>query len=382
MNKQNSNSDGFKKEGRSQGYLLRLHWLSKIWLLADISWKTRLVFTLLLLTNLVAIFGSALFIVLARAEQGVQDQYNRTIGLRKIYQNVITRASIIDMRVCACQPDRTERVTLPGGFETTVFVYDPGGDELRPGIVLIHGNVWMGQRLSTYRLVAHSLKVSGFIVLSFDKVGFGASEDPFGQGPTAVPEAYDHTGQTRWIVDYLIENTSVDPGRITLLGHSGGVTQALELGQRYDQISSVVAWLAPFAPVDEYEVQTNQEYLDGKFHATYRMIYDKDVPEWFQWDMTQREWEDPSTVWAYFRRENHKPLIIVLGENDQSAAHHGVYSDFEILAEPKELIFVKGADHYLNTAQSLRWVFYDGSIVDELVKGLVTYLNFITNLHD
>ena len=43
---------------------------------------------------------------------------------------------------------------------------------------------------------------------------------------------------------------------------------------------------------------------------------------------------------------------------------------FEILTEPKTVVFVRRANHYLNTAQSLRWVFYDRKIVDGLVNKL------------
>jgi len=314
-------------------------------------------------------------IMLARAEKGVRDPFNRTIGLRRIYYNVIKAAAPTDIRVCACQPDRVDRVVLLHGFETTVSIYDRGGFEPRPGIVLVHGNVWMGQRLSTYRVVAHSLAEAGYIVLTFDKIGFGESDDPFGQGPAAVAPAYDRVSQVKKAVEYLIENTDVDPERISLLGHSGGVDQVLELGRQSDQIANIVIWVAPFDPTNEVKVATNLTYLGNKFHASYELIYGQSVPDWFEWGLTGIKEEDPEVIWEYYRQPNHQPLTLVLGEYDQSDAHDYVLEQFGTLSEPKDLVFVSRADHYLNTAQSLRWVFYDRKIVSELVGELIASLD-------
>jgi dienelactone hydrolase len=267
------------------------------------------------------------------------------------------------------------RGLLPNGFETTFSIYDRGGINPRPGIVLIHGNVWMGQKLSTYRLVAHHLAKEGFIVLTYDKVGFGESDDPFGKGPEEVAAAYNTVNQVEKAVEYLIELTDVNPDNITLLGHSGGVTEALHLGQQSDQIANVVAWIAPWIPADDSAVETLHVYLGDKFQARYELIYGRSIPDWFKWDLTGIEDQDPDILWQYFRRQNHKPLILVLGEYDQPDAHPYVLNNFNTLTEPKHLVFVSHADHYLNTAQSLRWVFYDQTMINELVDSLVEILN-------
>jgi pimeloyl-ACP methyl ester carboxylesterase len=314
-----------------------------------------------------------LVIAMTKSERGLHDMYNRTIGLRKIVENVVKTAAVTDIRVCVCQPDRVERVMLLNRFETTIFIYDRGGAGPRPGIVLIHGNVWNGQRLSTYRVVAHSLAEQGFIVLTFDKVGFGESDDPFGQGPAAVAAAYDSVGQVEEAVGYLIDHTAVDPSNITLLGHSGGVHQALELGHRSNRIANVVAWLAPSAPADESEVAANLAYLDSKFRARYELLYGRSVPDWFDWELTEIDDQGPD-LWEYYREQDHIPLILLLGENDQPDAHPYVLATYETLTEPKDLVLVRRADHYLNTAQSLQWVFYDKDIVSGLVDDFVASL--------
>jgi acetyl esterase/lipase len=319
-------------------------------------------------------------ITLAKAEKGVRDPFNRTIGLRKIYYNVIKTTALTDVGLCACQPDRVDRVVLlNNGFETTVSIYDRGGPGPRPGIVLAHGNVWMGQRLSTYRVVAHFLAEAGFIVLTFDKIGFGESDDPFGQGPAAVAPAYDYVSQLKKAVEYLIAKTEVDPDRISLLGHSGGVDEVLELGRQSNQIANIVIWVAPFDPTHEDKVATQLTYLGNKFQASYELIYGRSVPDWFEWGLTGIKEEDPDVMWKYYRLPNHKPLILVLGEYDEPEAHDYVLDHFGTLMEPKDIVFVSRANHYLNTAQSLRWVFYDRKIVSELVGELMASLNQSSN---
>jgi dienelactone hydrolase len=374
MTHQNEDFDEFHNVDVARGSQSETRIARVRWFFTDKTRKVQATGCLTFAFVLMAILGIVV-ITQARAEKGVRDPFNRTIGLRKIYYNVIKTSALSDIRVCACQPERVDRVVLLNGFETTVSIYDRGGSEPRPGIVLVHGNVWMGQKLSTYRVVAHFLAEAGFIVLTFDKIGFGESDDPFGQGPEAVAAAYDRTRQVKKAVEYLIEKTDVDPDRISLLGHSGGVDQVLELGRQSDQIANIVIWVAPFDPTNEAKVETNLVYLGNKFQASYELIYGRSVPDWFEGGLTGIKEEDPEVIWEYYQQPNHKPLILVLGEYDQPDAHDYVLDQFGTLAEPKDLVFVRRADHYLNTAQSLRWVFYDRKRVNELVGELIASLN-------
>lgn len=377
MSEREKNRNGLGSKREFIGLRFRHHRLRLKPLYTNKAGKLRLVGNLVILSILLVMAAlGILFIVEAKAEQGLHDPYNRTIGLRKIYNNVVNTADLKDIRVCACQPNQVERYALYNGFKTTISIYDRGGPGLRPGIVLIHGNVWNGQKLSTYRVVAHKLAEKGFIVLSFDQVGFGESDDPFGQGPTAVAAAYDKVSQVKKAVEYLVVHKNVDPDNITLLGHSGGTTEALIVGQQSNQIANVVIWVAPSAPAaNESEAAANLSYLDGKFQARYELLYGRKIPDWFEWSMTGVEDQDSDEIWEYYRQKGHKPLILVLGENDQPDAHSYVLDTYETLLEPKSLLFVKSADHYLNTAQSLQWVFYNQKIVDELVNGLVLRLS-------
>jgi pimeloyl-ACP methyl ester carboxylesterase len=259
---------------------------------------------------------------------------------------------------------------LDCGFETTYHIYDIGGAASRPGILLIHGNVWNGQNLSTYRLVAHELAKRGFIVFTFDKVGFGESEDSYGRGPSCVQSAHDETAQFKlhWI--FFLEYPFIEPKQIILIGHSGVVTQSLELGIDDDRVRKVVFWVAPYAPQTEIEYDGLISYLDEKFKARYQLLYNRDIPEWFSWEMTGFIETDPDVIWDHYRNEAHVPIVLVLGENDGIDAHPYVMEIYNSLTDPKDLVYIPRANHYLNRAQTLKWVFYDRKMLIEFIDAL------------
>jgi pimeloyl-ACP methyl ester carboxylesterase len=349
-------------------------WITKISKLTGRK-RARKVFILVFFFIMCAAVLST-FVTLARAERGVQDMYNHTIGLRKIYSNVLSVIPLTDIGICACQPTVKGRMMLEGGFETTYHIYDKGGTESRPAILLIHGNVWNGQNLSTYRLVAHELAKRGFIVFTFDKIGFGESDDPYGLGPYSVEAAHDETAQVRTALDYFLEHPYIDRNHLILIGHSGGVTQALELGTEDDRVGKVVIWVAPNAPQDEEETNTLLDYLNDKFRARYKLIYNKEIPDWFSWEMTGKEETDSNIIWDYYRKDEHKPIILVLGENDGRNAHPHVMEIYNSLTNPKELVYILRSNHYLNTAQSLQWVFYDRKMLNDFIDSLTETVGF------
>jgi pimeloyl-ACP methyl ester carboxylesterase len=337
--------------------------------------RVRMVFILVFFFIVCAAIPST-FVILAKAERGVQDMCNQTIGLRKIYTNVLSAIPLTDIGICACQPTVRGRMMLEGGFETTYQIYEKGGTKVRPGILLVHGNVWNGQNLSTYRLVAYELAKRGFIVFTFDKIGFGKSDDPYGLGPKYVEAAHDETAQVRTALDYFFEHPYLDRNQLIILGHSGGITQALELGIEDDRVGKVVIWVAPNAPQDEEEYSTLIDYLNDKFRARYKLLYEKEIPEWFSWEMTCKEETDSNIIWDHYRKEEHKPIILVLGENDGKDAHPHVMEIFNSLTNPKELVYISRSNHYLNTAQSLRWVFYDRKMLNAFIDSLIESIGF------
>jgi hypothetical protein len=66
--------------------------------------------------------------------------------------------------------------------------------------------------------------------------------------------------------------------------------------------------------------------------------------------------------------------MLLLGEKDQPGGHGYVKDYFAQLAQPKEILMLTGSDHYLNTAQSFGYIFYDKRVAHELTNELVSWL--------
>jgi hypothetical protein len=194
-------------------------------------------------------------------------------------------------------------------------------------------------------------------------------------------------------IDYLIENTPVQPDRIAIFGHSGGVEPAIAVGIARPEIVGIVVMVAPppvraetsgteeaNTPGTEAYKDQRGEYFSQRFLDTYRFIYGKELPDWYSWELTKMEDAD-----AEFRKADnalkipgHKPMVLLLGEKDQPDGHAYVLDDFKLWAEPKDIVNLRRADHYLNAAQSLGFVFYDRAVAQQVREDLVPWLLRVT----
>lgn len=310
--------------------------------------------------------------VAASMEKGAQFEHDRTVGSTKVLL-LLRVTGVSGLGVCRCSPDRVARIELPGGFRTMVSIYEGRGAGPRPGVLLIHGNTWLGRRLSTYRLMASLLAKEGYTVVAYDQVGFGQSDDRFGRGVAGLPAAYDFLGQARAALEFLLETTSVDRRNLSVLGHSGGVDVALRLAHRGEDVSRVAIMVAPPPPLEgDGAVEQRRAYLSRRDEDTYRFIHGREWPDWFSWDLTEL---DASDVMEPFETPGHSPLLLILGEHDEPRGHEAVRRRlFERVAGPKELVLIPGSDHYLNTAQSLGFVFYDRAVARHFVRELASWL--------
>jgi pimeloyl-ACP methyl ester carboxylesterase len=312
---------------------------------------------------------------IAILEPGVDFRHDRTTGPSKIYHNVVKPTGVFGTGVCRCAPDSQAIISLPGGFETLAFIYDNGDPGPRPGVVVAHGNTWMGGSLSTYRLLSRRLAQEGYIVLTFDFPGFGRSDDPFGQGPSSVAAAYDRTGQVDAAVDHLIKTTEVDRSNITVFGHSAGVDWAMRTGAGNPNVSKVAVMIAPPPPAEvENFAEKRVDYFTGRTAEQYRFVYGRKQPEWYRWELTGIDERYGDSVWAPYTKRGHIPILLILGERDKPRGHKSVLGEFERVVDPKRFVLLDRADHYLNTAQSLGLVFYDVAVARGLTNAMVFWI--------
>jgi acetyl esterase/lipase len=324
---------------------------------------------------------SSILLVLASIERGRGFRYDRTTGHERILA-LAARVGASNLGVCWCVPDAEERIRLPGGFETrvTVFGDDPG--QARPGIVISHGNTWHGGSLSTYRLLARRLAAKGHVVITVDYPGFGQADSPFGRGPENLAHAYDRPSTLQAAIEYLVTNTNVDRSSITLFGHSGGVDWAMRTAVESMHVARVAVMVAPpsAAPegsltVDtpEYEVDRSR-YYTRRMYEQHKYVYGTKVPDWYDWELAFPDGRYGDDIYERFVSGAHPPLLLILGELDQHSGHGSVMARFDALSEPKEMILLRHADHYLNTAQSLGFVFYDARVADQLTEALADWI--------
>lgn len=318
----------------------------------------------------------------AERERGIGFVHDRTVGLETMERRVLNRVGWDGLAVCRCAPDLEIRIPMPGGFETTASLFLPPGrrgsaDNLLPGVVLVHGNVWNARRAAPYRLWATRLADAGYAVILSDLVGFGDSDDPYGRGPDAVAAAYDRVGQVNAAIDALLSHAPVDSANLTLMGHSGGVEPAIAVGTQRAGVQRIAVMVSPPPPGEDGPDGPTAErraYFDRRAAEQHRFIYNREVPDWFSRDLMA--WDDAvyEAGWQRLREPGHPRFLLILGQIDQPAGHAFERDRLASLARPADLLVVPGSDHYLNSAQSLALVFYDRSVADAFTRGLTAWL--------
>jgi uncharacterized protein len=111
-------------------------------------------------------------------------------------------------------------------------------DRKMPLVVICHG--FVGNRIGVDRLfllVGRQLAAKGYLVIRFDYAGCGESEGIYGEHGLDSMIA-----QTRSVLDYGLSLDSVDPLRVTLLGHSLGGAVALLTGTKDKRVKSLALW--------------------------------------------------------------------------------------------------------------------------------------------
>lgn len=320
-------------------------------------------------------------LIAAERERGVGFVHDRTVGLRTVQRRVLDRVGWSGIGICRCVPDRELRIPMPGGFETTASLFLPpdrrgSADRLLPGVVLVHGNVWNARRVAPYRLWATRLAEAGYAVLVFDLIGFGDSDDPYGRGASGVTAAFDRVGQVKAAIAVLLLERSVDPSDLTIMGHSGGVDPAVAAGTSIPNVRGIVAMVSPPPPEEAALDELSPEraaYFETRAREQYTFIYGREAPADFYSEFSQESNPDYERGWARLREPTHPAFLLVLGERDQPGGHAFELTRLATLTEPASLLALPRADHYLNTAQSLGFIFYDRRLAETFIDGLANW---------
>jgi len=170
----------------------------------------------------------------------------------------------------------------------------------RPGVVVCHPHSLHGGSMAVPVITATARELAnrGMAALRFNFRGVGLSEGRFGGG---VAEVADVAGA----IDYLVAREDVDPQRIYLMGYSFGASVGLHHVEGDPRIAAVVALCLPLGA-------TSIGSLENDF------------------------WESCST-----------PKLFLVGDRDHICPLSELQALVQRLPEPKKLIVLEGADHFL-----------------------------------
>jgi pimeloyl-ACP methyl ester carboxylesterase len=158
-----------------------------------------------------------------------------------------------------------EAVTIPAeGFNLGSTLTHPRAATgvRRPVVILLSGSNVPDREgfalgVPTLGQLAGALADAGFLVVRFDKRGYGQSG---GRSESATLQ--DHAEDARSVLRWLSRRKDVDPKRIALLGHSDGAWVALLAAGREKKFAAVVSVAGPSSKGSELVLEQQQQALD------------------------------------------------------------------------------------------------------------------------
>jgi len=114
----------------------------------------------------------------------------------------------------------------------------PDSESTYPAVLHIHGsdpNSRNGTGMGTFHLLADYLTRQGIAVLRYDKRGVGESTGDYGQSST-----FDFASDVKAAIEFLKNDTRINPEFIGLIGHSeGGIIAPLVVSES-DEVAFMV----------------------------------------------------------------------------------------------------------------------------------------------
>ena len=252
-------------------------------------------------------------------------------------------------------------------------LYRPAGagpDDARAGIVLCHG--YTGVKSLYLPDNARVLTDAGYVVLTFDYKGWGASE-----GPRARLAPFSRVADTQAALTYLGTRPGVDPAHLGLYGTSyGGATViwAAALDTRVRCVVSVVGigdgrrWMRSVRRPDEWhdllaraQEDREQAVVSGESAMAERdeiLLQDR-ASAALSAAARANNPDAVSAVPASFIDETlsfhadwvvgkiaPRPLLLITTEDDRLVPPEESQSLYDHAGEPKRLVVLKGYGHY------------------------------------
>lgn len=275
----------------------------------------------------------------------------------------LRRVPPVRLGICTCRPDTSIQLTRDG-LRLSADLYGRGGGP-RPPILLLHGLTPHGNDLPLYRVLARRLADAGFLVLALDFAGFGDSGDPYALG---TEEALDGARDVRAALD-AIEALPAAAGAVTLIGHSMGAIEAMEVGLSDRRVGAVVAIGPPRRTAEILASEAGRDYHWDRIRRTYDSVYHRPMPAWFTRERflalkARRDIEAYAGRWA---ADGHVPILLVDGAREEAKDRLYLRGYAARMRPPSRYVTLNDADHYLNSGRIGRVIYYDRAAVATLV---------------
>ncbi len=288
---------------------------------------------------------------------------------------LLEKTAIRDLGACFCRASRDVTLIRDDGLKLAASLYTGHAGEPRPAIVLLHGNTHKGRRLPLYTVLARGLAERGYEVLTLDRAGYGASEDPF---KTTVPgQVPDPDADVAAALAYLEGSRSVAAGRIHLIGHSGGVPPILRAGLHDPRVQKLVA-IGPPRRMAERLADPSDRKMFWERARRYREILGLGpFPDWYTEESWWRQKLAQSDLGNYapdLQSPDHKPVLFLDGAREALADRRYLGSYFRAMTGPKAYVTVANADHYSNTTEIGTVAVYDRQVLRYTLEVIERFL--------
>jgi alpha/beta superfamily hydrolase len=189
--------------------------------------------------------------------------------------------------------------TVPLRLEGVIHLPDSETSQ-RPAVLVCHPHSQHGGSMEVPVIVATARELArrGTVALRFNFRGVGRSEGTFGEGSAEVADVAG-------AAEYLTRSDSVDAERLYLMGYSFGAAVGLSYVEEDPGVSAIVALCLPLG------------------------------------SMTLGSLDE--TFWS----EYSKPKLFLAGDRDHICPLPELRSLVDRLPEPKQLMVLDGADHFL-----------------------------------
>jgi pimeloyl-ACP methyl ester carboxylesterase len=232
----------------------------------------------------------------------------------------------------------TEKVVVFGGprtFSLIGRVYYPRRlfRHTYPAILFCHGLLPAGKDTQLYRNLLRDLAGRGYLVFSFDMLGFGDSRKA---ASFRAPDNLDFVADVEAALDYMADNLPVKGNTVTIVGHSMGANLALAVGAHDPRIKNIIM-ISPgnFNYPDRYSSAQKQPFIK-KLSRSIKAPVSED-----QWDRLGK----PLNIFQYLPVEQSKNIYIILAEDDRPNIFRYSCRFFKKLDAHKDHTLIPNSNH-------------------------------------